>query len=210
MYYVYTILYCIVYIGIVTHVKYISWTAQTDHAVTFPTSLISRYVLCCVLFIFFFFVYNLCMLYISIFCIFCRFFCLLTIKIFFPQKKQKIVLVISNLCNIQFICKYICGHGLDGSTRYIMYNMSIIVSNCQHCDEQQFQTLSCVHYTIFSVVKLDLFIRALLLDRILALEKTTRTPCVHLVIFHCYGFARFEQRHEMIHTSDSRPPYRGG
>ena len=41
----------------------------------------------------------------------------------------------------------------------------------QHCDEQQFQTLSCVHYTIFSVVKLDLFIRALLLDRILALEK---------------------------------------
>ena len=60
--------------------------------------------------------------------------------------------------------------------------MSIIVSNCQHCDEQQFQTLSCVHYTIFSVVKLDLFIRTLLLDRILALEKTTRTSRVHLVI----------------------------
>ena len=60
--------------------------------------------------------------------------------------------------------------------------MSIIVCNCQHCDEQQFQILSCVHYTIFSVVKLDLFIRALLLDRILALEKTTRTPRVHLVI----------------------------
>ena len=49
--------------------------------------------------------------------------------------------------------------------------MSINVSNCQHCDEQQFQTLSCVHYTIFSVVKLDLFIRALLLDRILTLKK---------------------------------------
>ena len=49
--------------------------------------------------------------------------------------------------------------------------MSIIVSNCQHCYEQQFQTLSCVHYTIFSVAKLGLFIRALLLDRILALEK---------------------------------------
>ena len=59
--------------------------------------------------------------------------------------------------------------------------MSIIVCNCQHCDEQQFQTLSCVHYTIFSGVKLDLFIRALLLDRILALENTTRTPRVHLV-----------------------------
>ena len=58
--------------------------------------------------------------------------------------------------------------------------MPIFVCNCQHCDEQ-FQTLSCVHYTIFSVVKLDLFIRALLLDRILPLEKTTRTPRVHLV-----------------------------
>ena len=52
--------------------------------------------------------------------------------------------------------------------------MSIIVSNCQHCDEQQFQTLSCVDYKIFSVVKLDL----LLLDRILALEKIR----VHLVL----------------------------
>ena len=62
--------------------------------------------------------------------------------------------------------------------------MSIIVSNWQHCDEQ-FQTLSCVHYTIFSVVKLDLFIRALLLDRILALEKTKRTPRVHLVMYSC-------------------------
>ena len=31
------------------------------------------------------------MLYISIFCIFCRFFCLLTIKIFFPKKKSNIV-----------------------------------------------------------------------------------------------------------------------
>ena len=61
------------------------------------------------------------------------------------------------------------------------YIMSITVSNCQHCDEQQFQTLSCVHYTIVSVVKLDLFIRVLLLDQILALEKITRTPRVHLV-----------------------------
>ena len=41
--------------------------------------------------------------------------------------------------------------------------------------------MSCVHYTIFSVAKLDLFIRALLLDRILALEKNTRMLRVHLV-----------------------------
>ena len=59
---------------------------------------------------------------------------------------------------IAIFCKYICAHGFDRSPRYIM---SIIVTNCQHCDEQQFQTLSCVHYTIFSVVKLDLFIRAM-------------------------------------------------
>ena len=37
-------------------------------------------------------------------------------------------------------------------------------NNFKHCHD-------CVHYAIFSVVKLDLFIRALLLDCILALEK---------------------------------------
>ena len=64
--------------------------------------------------------------------------------------------------------------------------MSITVSNCQHCDDQQFRTLSWVHYTIFlvHVVNLDLFIQArLLLDQNLAMEKNTRTPRVHLVIF---------------------------
>ena len=61
--------------------------------------------------------------------------------------------------------------------------MSIIVFKCQHCDEQHFQTLSFVYYTIFLVVKLDLFIQALLLDRIIDLEKNTSTPCVHLVNF---------------------------
>ena len=35
--------------------------------------------------------------------------------------------------------------------------MPIVVFNCLHCDEQQFQTLSCVHYSIFSEVKLDFF-----------------------------------------------------
>ena len=59
--------------------------------------------------------------------------------------------------------------------------MPMIVSTCQHRDGQQFHTLSCVHYSIFSVVKLDLFIRALARDHTLALEKTTCTPRVHLV-----------------------------
>ena len=39
--------------------------------------------------------------------------------------------------------------------------MLMIVSNCQHCDEQQFQTLSFVHYTIFSVLTLALHCIAL-------------------------------------------------
>ena len=63
--------------------------------------------------------------------------------------------------------------------------MSMIVSNCQDCNEQQCQTLSCVHYTIFSVVKLDVFKQALLLDRILALGK----PRVRLAyILFCNTF----------------------
>ena len=59
--------------------------------------------------------------------------------------------------------------------------MSIILSSYQHCDEQQFQTLSCALYTIVPVLKLDLVIQALLLDYINALGKNTRTLCVHLV-----------------------------
>ena len=51
-------------------------------------------------------------------------------------------------------------------------------ASCQHCDEQQFQTLSCALYTIFSVIKLDLVIQALLLDYILALgKKRLRIAC---------------------------------
>ena len=70
---------------------------------------------------------------------------------------------------------------MDGlpAPRYIM---SIIVSSYQHCDEQQFHTLSCALYTILSVIKLDLVIQALFLYYILTLEKNTRTPRVHLVL----------------------------
>ena len=52
------------------------------------------------------------------------------------------------------------------ASRYIM---SIIVSSCQHCDEQQFRTLSklCTLQNFFSSRKLDL----LLLNHILALKK---------------------------------------
>ena len=96
----------------------------------------------------------------------------------------KEVLVIAILCNLHFLVKHICEYSDDWSTRYIM---SIIVSMVNFCDESQFQTLLCVHYTIVSVVKLDLLIRALLLDHIHALEKTTRTPHVHLVFKEING-----------------------
>ena len=68
------------------------------------------------------------------------------------------------------------------ASRYIM---SIIVFSYQHCDEQQFQTLSCAGCTIFSVIKLDLVIRALLLDYIFALEKkpyASRAFCFYIEI----------------------------
>ena len=59
-------------------------------------------------------------------------------------------------------------YGWVPAPRYIM---SIILSSYQHCDEQQFQTLSCALYTIFPVIKLDFVIQALLLDYILVLKK---------------------------------------
>ena len=55
--------------------------------------------------------------------------------------------------------------------------MPMFVSSCQHYDEQQFSyTLIC------TVVKLDVFIQALLLDHNLVLEKNTCTTRVRLVI----------------------------
>ena len=63
-----------------------------------------------------------------------------------------------------------------------------------------------VHYTIFSVVKLDLFIRALLLDRILVMEKNTRTPCVHLInkIIHSLKKKHLESCVETSKTARER------
>ena len=59
--------------------------------------------------------------------------------------------------------------------------MPMIVSICQHCDEQQFRnTVMCTLHNFLSS-KVDLCIRALLLDHILALKKKMRTPRVHLV-----------------------------
>ena len=65
---------------------------------------------------------------------------------------------------------------------------SIILFSYQHCDEQQFQTLSCAFYTIIPVLKLDLVIQALLyiLDYILALAKkyayALRASCFYIEI----------------------------
>ena len=63
------------------------------------------------------------------------------------------------------------------------YIMPMIVSSGQHCDEPQFQTLSCLHYTIFSVVKLDVFMRALTVTRSHSCpENTTRAPRAYFVL----------------------------
>ena len=50
--------------------------------------------------------------------------------------------------------------------------MPMVVSSWQHCNEQQFQTLSCIHYTIFLVV-LSRFIHTSIvtIDHIIALKK---------------------------------------
>ena len=63
----------------------------------------------CVVYFLFYFVYNLCMLYISIFCIFCRFFCLLTIKIFFPppKKKKKMRTLTTNEVDVKGVTSFI-------------------------------------------------------------------------------------------------------
>ena len=66
--------------------------------------------------------------------------------------------------------------------------MSIIVFSYQHCDEQQFQTLPCALYTIFSVIKLDLVIQALLLDYILALEKKIRVRLACILFLNQYQY----------------------
>ena len=59
------------------------------------------------------------------------------------QFKIKILLVNAKYRqHATFLQIYLCAL-LNWSTTYVM---SIIVSNCQHCEEQQFRTLSCVHY----------------------------------------------------------------
>ena len=59
--------------------------------------------------------------------------------------------------------------------------MSLEKQQQKNTEQKKTTHLTCVHYTILSLVKSDLFIRALLLDRMLVTEKTTRTPRVHLV-----------------------------
>ena len=63
----------------------------------------------------------------------------------------------------------------DTSCQWLCPFVNIAMSN-------NFETLSCVHYTIFSVVKFDLCIQALFLDCILTLKKNMHMPRVHLVI----------------------------
>ena len=59
----------------------------------------------------------------------------------------------------------------------------------QHCHEQQFQKLSCVHYTIFSVVTLDLLTRARYWIAFLLWKNyayASRISCLLLYIVHVH------------------------
>ena len=79
--------------------------------------------------------------------------------------------------------KYIRLQSIKDDLSAPRYIMPMIVSSYQHCDKQKFQRLSCVHYTIFTVVKLDIFIQTELLDQILfSPENTMRTPLVHFIL----------------------------
>ena len=64
--------------------------------------------------------------------------------------------------------------------------MSIISFGYQHCDEQQFQTLSCALYTIFPVLKLDLVIQSLVTRLHSYIEKkyayALRASCIYTEI----------------------------
>ena len=64
------------------------------------------------------------------------------------------------------------------STTYVM---SIIVSNCQHCEEQQFRILSCVHYTDFLSSKVKFIHTSTVTRSHSCYGKIRRTPRVHLV-----------------------------
>ena len=70
------------------------------------------------------------------------------------------------------------------------YIMPVIVFSCQHCDEQKFQTLSCVHLLHYlSSRKLDIFIRALLRSHPYCRKNygSSRVHLVVLVIALIYG-----------------------
>ena len=100
---------------------------------------------------------------------------------------------------------------MDGlpAPRYIM---SIILSIYQHCDEQQFQTLSsCTLYTIFPVIiiirylKLDLFTQALylLLDYIPALHGKQYAYAIASFYIEINIFEHFKTKHTTKSTSVS-------
>ena len=61
------------------------------------------------------------------------------------------------------------------------YIMPMIVSSCQHCDKQQFQTLLCVHYTFIHESKVRFINTSTATKSQSCSEKTTRTPGVYLV-----------------------------
>ena len=57
--------------------------------------------------------------------------------------------------------------------------ISIIVSNCHHCNDQHFHTPSDALYMISAVINVDLCIRVLFLDHVSVQEKLrVRLACI--------------------------------
>ena len=61
--------------------------------------------------------------------------------------------------------------------------ISIIVSKCQHCNDQHLHTPPDALYMISTVLSLELSKRVLFLDHVLVQEKTTRTPACILFLW---------------------------
>ena len=60
---------------------------------------------------------------------------------------------------------------------------SIILSSYQHCDEQQFQTLSCAFYTIFSSIKARFSHTSIAVTRLYSCSGKIIRVCLACILF---------------------------
>ena len=88
------------------------------------------------------------MLYISIFCIFCRFFCLLTIKIFFPKKENNILTILNYFIIIAIQGCTNCIHGSCDSNNNCVCNAGY---TGLYCDTRKFKYMMYHSHTLINI-----------------------------------------------------------